>query len=67
MTKTDSSGLVARAQFGEMIAWSARGWTPAPAGRACPECGGAVWVKEFGRQERHSCTSCHWSKNYRVR
>jgi len=57
---------LARAQFGEMLQWSARGWRPAPAGRKCPECGGSVWMKAERRFERHSCTRCCWSKEYRI-
>lgn len=55
-----------RAQFGEMLAWSQRGWAPAPRGRVCPECRGVVWLKVLGRTERHCCTSCGWSKEYQV-
>lgn len=64
-----TSTLTVRAQFQEMLNWRARGWQPAPFGRACPECGGAVWVKEWAsrpRRESHRCTSCNWSQDYQT-
>jgi len=55
-----------RAQFGEMLIWLERGWEPAAAGRTCPWCGGPVWLKVFGREERHVCTHCEWGRSYQV-
>jgi len=61
-------GLIARAQFSEMVVWMNRGWRKAAAGRKCPECGGVIWfkVEQNGRLERHRCASCAWSKEYLV-
>lgn len=55
-----------RAQFGEMLNWTARGWRPAATGHRCPECSGPVWLKAERRVERHRCTYCPWSKNYQL-
>lgn len=63
------SSLVIRAQFQEMLNWSALGWRPAPAGRVCPDCGGAVWLKVWnGRraQETHQCVVCGWRQDYQT-
>ncbi len=59
--------LVVRSQFQEMLTWLGRGWVKAPPGRMCPECGGPVWLKVFGRRERHSCSYCLWSQEYQVK
>lgn len=69
MEETVVPTVVVRAQFQEMLNWSARGWRPAPPGRVCPECGGAVWLKvENGRKrwEAHRCVSCAWGQDYKT-
>lgn len=58
MNQKRTDGLVARAQFQEMVCWSARGWRPRPAGHRCQLCGGPLWGKVVGRAERYSCTRC---------
>jgi hypothetical protein len=60
--------VIANAQFQEMLNWRGRGWQPAPIGRSCPECGGAVWTKVWrpNRIESHRCTRCHWSQDYQL-
>lgn len=67
MNTTKAETRQVQAQFGEMLNWAARGWQPAPKGRKCPECGGAVWLKVVSRyRETHHCTSCLWGQDYRV-
>lgn len=63
------STLIVRAQFQEMLNWLALGWRPAPAGRVCPDCGGAVWLKVWsGRvtRETHQCVVCGWRQDYQT-
>ncbi len=64
--RLELDALHVRAQFGEMMTWLGRGWTPAPAGRKCPECEGVVWLKVEGRCERHRCVYCPWGQDYQV-
>lgn len=69
MEETVVPTVVIRAQFQEMLNWRARGWHPAPAGRCCPKCGGAVWLKEeqgHRRWEYHRCVTCDWGQDYRT-
>lgn len=57
----------ATAQFSEMMNWLNRGWRPAPQGRKCPDCGGAIWFKQVDRHtEAHRCVVCNWGQDYRV-
>ena len=66
MNKTSETRQVC-SQFSEMLNWAARGWRPAPKGRVCPECGGAVWLKQTNRfTETHHCVVCLWGQDYRV-
>jgi hypothetical protein len=61
--------IIAHAQFQEMLNWRSRGWRPAPLGRRCPLCRGAVWIKQWpgrARAESHRCTRCHWSQDYQL-
>lgn len=63
----ETKGLVARAQFGQMLWWSARGWRPRPAGHRCRHCGGPLWGKVEGQWELFKCTACGIGSQVKVK
>lgn len=60
-----TSATLTVVQFSDMIAMMQVGWVKGPAGRLC-ECGGPIWIKDVGGWERHRCSYCGASKDYRT-